>query len=394
MKYHLKTWAFTLSLIASSFSAFGTDTPEISHVTFTQSANRLVTISYDLSNNPGIVTLDIQTNGVSIGAENFRNITGEVNQEVPVGHHIITWKPDKSWPNHKVQNTRAKVSAWAKSAPPSYMTIELAYPYGIRWYTCAEALPNGIDSDIYRENLLLMRRIDQPEGGKWLMGSPDGGTGPEATHYVTLTNDYWMGVFQVTQKQWELVTGTNHSFYKGDNWTSRPVEQVSFQDIRVGKTKVNYPDPPAEGTFLANLKNLTHIPFDLPSEMQWEYACRAGTGSSFNNGKEDGLSELGRYKINGGSTNQHARVGSYLPNAWGLYDMHGNVWELCLDWYNANITELDGRVNTEAASWHVMRGGSWDNGNIKDCRSSRRNYAGPATKNSRMGLRLACPIEF
>ena len=143
-----------------------------------------------------------------------------------------------------------------------------------------------------------------------------------------------MGVFEVTQKQYELVMGNNPSCLTGD---TLPVEQVSW---------VMIPDSfgwgYTESTFLGEIQKRTGMTFDLPSVSQWEYACRAGTKSWYNNGSdfEKDLKLLARYEGNvfdgkGGYSRYHTTVGSYQPNAWGLYDMHGNVWEWCLDWDGA-----------------------------------------------------------
>ena len=355
-----------------------------------QSENsRLVTISYSLSENPGIVTLDILTNGVSIGAENIRYLHGDVNREVEIGTHTITWRPDKSWPGHQVTNATARVCAWAKSSPPDYMAVSLVSD-DVNWYTCTNALPEGIGSDRYRGDILLMRRICRPDAGVWVMGSPSGESGRvadwETLHRVTLTNDYWIGVFEVTQRQWEIIKGTRPAQYKG---SFRPVEKVSYDMIRGKEVEFYYPNDPCPDSFIGILRMKTGLSFDLPSDMQWEYACRAGTSSAFNNGEDGGLEKLGCFSGNKGS-GQHRRVGSYLPNLWGLYDMHGNVWEWCLDFFSENISGLDGQVNTASARMRVPRGGGWTDG-VGLCRSGMRNGVAPSGTYSHFGFRLVCP---
>ena len=169
----------------------------------------------------------------------------------------------------------------------------------------------------------------------------------------------------------------------------------------------HYPANPDPSSFLGQLRAKTGIQsFDLPSEMQWEYACRAGTSSALNNGKpvtkpkdkDPAMDQVGRYKYNGGMKQSGkdwvadqgtARVGSYLPNAWGLYDMHGNVWEWCLDWFTENIVDLDGQVNTASGAHRVRRGGSWYT-DPAFCRSAFRNDNSPSTANNYIGFRLVC----
>ena len=118
--------------------------PEVSNVSFSQPAGkRLVTIRYTLTGGPAIVTVDIRTNGVSIGAANFSNIEGDVNRKVEGDtEHVITWRPDRSWPNCRIAGgVDAVVSAWALDAPPDYLVAELDGSKKVRYYTCAEALP-------------------------------------------------------------------------------------------------------------------------------------------------------------------------------------------------------------------------------------------------------------
>ena len=210
-------------------------------------------------------------------------------------------------------------------------------------YLAAE--PKGGWTDEYKTTKLVLRRI---EPGKFKMGGE---------YEVTLTKPFYCGVFEVTQKQYELVTGSNPSKFKGD---MRPVENVSYDHVRGKDEGAKWPTSSAvdASSFMGRLRARTGIDdFDLPTEAQWEYACRAGTKSRYDNGgdSEEDLKKLGRFALNqkargrkesnadfarhepdgkGGYAENHTVVGSYLPNAWGLYDMHGNVWERCLDWWS------------------------------------------------------------
>ena len=185
--------------------------------------------------------------------------------------------------------------------------------------------PNGgFNADEYKTTKLVLRRIDP---GTFLMGGQ---------YNVTLSKSYYIGVFEVTQKQYELVMGTNPSDMKGDKL---PVEKISYNMIRGSSEGANWPsstvvDPTS---FMGIIRSRTGLGFDLPTEAQWEYACRAGTTSDYNNGGStvDDLSQVGKWNSSGISfgTHDEVEVGSYLPNAWGLYDMHGNIGEWCLDWY-------------------------------------------------------------
>ena len=190
-----------------------------------------------------------------------------------------------------------------------------------------DAEPKGGWTDEYKTTKLVLRRI---EPGTFKLGG-------KRKYEVMFTKPYYMGVFEVTQKQYELVTGKNPAKHKGDG---RPVTNVSWNEIR-GDSSVH--DWPTVRTVDANsivgrIRARTGLSFDLPTDAQWECACRAGTTSNFNNGgdSDDDRRKLGRFfdnRLDGrGGYAEHTTVGSYLPNAWGLYDMHGNVREWCLDW--------------------------------------------------------------
>lgn len=237
------------------------------------------------------------------------------------------------------------------------------------------------------------------------MGSPDSEKGrysDETQHQVTLTEDFYIGVFEITQKQYSLIYGSNPSSYKGD---TRPVEYVSYNTIRgtggtAGAGWPTYGHAVDSGSFLGKLRAKTGKTFDLPTEAQWEYACRAGTTTALNTGKnltstgrDSAMDEAGRYNYNqndgkGGYSSNHTKVGSYLPNAWGLYDMHGNVWEWCLDWYKS---DLDSSAVTDpkgpnSGSYRVIRGGGWG-GSAQRCRSAYRRNGNPSSR-SNSGFRV------
>ena len=277
--------------------------------------------------------------------------------------------------------------------------------------TTLAAVPAGGWTDEHKTTKLVLRKIPR---GTFTMGSPSGELGrysDEVQHEVTLTQDFYMGVFQVTQKQWERVMGTDPSAYKGD---ARPVEQVSYNMIRGATTDgINWPDTGGSvraDTFLGRIRAKTGLMFDLPTEAQREYACRAGTATALNSGKNltatalcPNMAEVGRYYYNSGYSSSypsdgkggytyHTKVGMYLPNAWGLYDMHGNMWEWCLDWYVANlgtaaVTDPKGPVS---GSNRIPRGGGCGS-NASSCRSACRNSGGPGRDYYDVGFRLCVP---
>jgi formylglycine-generating enzyme required for sulfatase activity len=223
--------------------------------------------------------------------------------------------------------------------------------------------------------------------GRFLMGSPadeagrDNDEGPQRT--VTIRRAFYLGRHEVTQGQFQAVMGVNPSFFKGD--TRRPVELVEWFDA---------------ATFCKKLTARDGRVHRLPTEAEWEYACRAGTATPFAFGKtlRTARANFDGTRFNGaGEPGVFRRspwpVGRFAPNPWGLYDMHGNVWEWCLDWYDdkhysAQAPGFDPRGPT--AGWgRVMRGGAW-NRFARGCRSADRGHTWPGNKLITLGFRVLC----
>ena len=271
-----------------------------------------------------------------------------------------------------------------------------------------------LTDDACRTTELWLRYIP---AGKFKMGSPTdelGRSDNETRHEVTLTQPFYIGVFECTQRQWELVKGNRPSIFRNDDYyATRPVENVSYNMIR-GSTNdgVNWPKTEyavAESSFMGILRAGTGLTFDLPTEAQWEYACRAGTTTALNSGKDleddfqdTAMDEVGRYCYNGGAeyawegdtTKGTAKVGSYRKNNWGLYDMHGNVLEWCLDWSHLgpyDATAAEDPKGDETGDYRVCRGGYWHSTAAKSCRSAYRASLNPMYGNSQFtGFRVLC----
>ena len=308
---------------------------------------------------------------------------------VAAGKHRVTWSTEAE--GVTIVSTNVSVTVSLVNTDPEvvnnnlYYVIDLSGGASAASYpiTTLSAPPGGVWSDEYKTTKLVLRRL---EAGSFRMnGSYD----------VTLTKPFYIGVFEVTQKQYELVTGNKPSYYKGD---TRPVEYVSWNTIRGNSDSYNWPnvktvDP---NSFVGLLRSKTGLSLDLPTEAQWEYACRAGTTSSYNNGgnTEADLKTLGRYSGNRndgrGGYSEHTKVGSYAPNDLGLYDMHGNVWEWCLDWYGSLSNGSD-PIGSVSGSYRVIRGGGWNDG-ASNCTSSYRNSRTPSGSliYDGYGFRLAC----
>ena len=211
-------------------------------------------------------------------------------------------------------------------------------------------------------------------GGTFRMGATseqgsDAWGGEKPVHSVTLSS-YYIGKTEVTQALWKAVMGSNPSKFIGDNL---PVEMVSWDDCQ---------------EFIRELNALTGQNFRLPTEAEWEFACRGGNNSR--GYKYSGSNNLGSVAwYDGNSGNKTHPVGTKAPNELGIYDMSGNVWEWCADWYGDYSSGAQTNpTGPYGGSGRVGRGGSWDF-NVRICRSSLRIHSDPTDRNINLGLRLA-----
>jgi len=200
------------------------------------------------------------------------------------------------------------------------------------------------------------------------------GEGDDA-HQVTLTKPFYLGVYEVTQEQYERVMGNNPSHFKDPR---NPVERASWDDtFEFCKKLSELPEEKAAGRV-----------YRLPTEAEWEYACRAGSRSKYSFGDDE--VQLGDYACFSGNSNRMTHsVGQKKPNSWGLYDMHGNVWEWCSDWLGEypQGAATDPRGPQEGSN-RVYRGGSY-RGWAENCRAANRSANDPANRNSSSGFRVA-----
>ena len=318
------------------------------------------------------------------------------------GVHRLVWDFDKQgiW----ISSSRVSFSV-SYLRMPDWCVIDLSGGTSAASYpvTYLDYPPFGGWTDADKTDMLVMRLINP---GTFMMGERRDVGGGVAT---TLTTAYYMGVFEVTQRQWELVMGDRPSYFTNElYYATRPVENVSYDMIRGATEGTNWPQSAAvdDDSFMGLLRAKTGIAgFDLPTEARWEYACRAGTTSDLNSGKDlastysqqdAAMDEVGRYWFNGGdgyspdctTSNGTAAVGSYLPNAWGLYDMHGNVREWCLDWYGASLSGGVEPVGADTGTYRVRRNGAWS-GYAWYCASSYRERFAPRVGNEYLGFRLA-----
>jgi formylglycine-generating enzyme required for sulfatase activity len=206
--------------------------------------------------------------------------------------------------------------------------------------------------------------------GEFTMGFSNGSRDEKPPHRVRISQPYYLGTYEVRQDQWEAVMRENPSHFKGP---TRPVENVSWEEAQ-------------EFIHRLNAKEGGRA-YRLPTEAEWEYAVRAGTPTAYSFG--DDASQLGRYAwYNQNAGGQTHPVGGLQPNAWGLYDMHGNVWEWVQDWYGdyPSSPQTDPK-GPSSGSGRVFRGGGWFNV-ARDCRSADRIVAAPGSRINAHGFRL------
>lgn len=445
----MKNLAFFGCLLAASAFA----EPAITdNVTFEQT-NQLVKIAYTLENEPAVVTVDILSNGVTVPGQAFSNpdmVYGPWNRKLDPGDYEVVWRPDATWANTYLKNgtVSVRVQAWATNTPPDYMVVDLTSATNIMFATSTNALPGGIDSDLYRTSHLVMRRCPAKDV-VWYMGS---GTskGVNPKHKVKFTEDYYFAVFPTTQMQYKNLNGnTAHDCYFTNRWECRAVDSLGLVNMRGKVCATNWPhNTPLHkvdaGTPLDRLRQKTGLEFDLPTSAQWEFACRAGVAGTLNSGADQTQAEverLGRVKTNGGWAPEAAewpevtsgsvkrwrddsprtkepycharawsteygtpRVGSYAPNDWGIYDLYGNLWEITTDHtptydydgeYKTTYVDPVGEENRElwggTAQTYSMRDGSnwfttWTSANSASVTTS--SSGGDLVRSA---CRLACP---
>ena len=403
-----------LLMAGTALSVLGA--PEISNVDIAvDSDNGNVTVTYDLSED-AIVTAEFEVDGQRItGAAGWR-ISGDVHKRVTAGEgKTFKWRPDVVT-SVAAANTTVKVKAWTPANPPPVFVQDLCIHdinMGQRYYDSIEQLPNGVQDRVYKTTKMVFMRIPA-KGVTWYMGDETGASGA-TRHKVTFTYDYYMAVYPLTQRQYLSIgrcqynynesylkgkgdnTGSSYTCNDGDDWEICPVDYMSKGKLINLVDSLESAPYKVEGNSLVNAFRIIQTGSDdpngtvslahIPTEAEWEYACRAENGDRLNvEGAE--LDEIAWHSGNSGGRMQP--VGLKKPNAWGLYDMIGNVWEVCRDTWNATLPSTD-QTDPAYYAWGwdlVSRGGAFTEKASNVYSAARRQNA----KQTAEGVRLMIMI--
>ena len=375
----MKSLTFLASALAAAPLLAAVPVIDTSSVSVQQGPGKTVVIDYTMNpatsgdTEPAIVTVDILTNAVggvatSVGGEHLTTLSGDVNKIV--AHtadykHKILWEPTKEgFPEFKLpaEQVTAKITLWSTNAPPNYWIIDLTHPSDRtydRYYPEVGQIPLGVTNVLYKTDRLVFRRIPA-KGVTWRMGS-SAKVEFSTYHYVTFSYDYWMAIYECTRSQYSRIRPSGWGAESGV--TPMGWNYANWRGIMTYGT-CNWPQYGHENVnnvMKGFRTNLGGIMVDLPTEAEWEFACRAGSTTTYCNGSTAAdLEKVAWTKTNSGGKVQE--VGLKEPNAWGLYDMHGNRAECTLDKFSKRsadpVWDPKGPLMADA---HTGWGGNYEN---------------------------------
>ena len=400
--------------------------PQISNVEMRQDeTTRTVFVTYDLLETNAIVTVEFLTNGVPVAAADCTRVSGDVNVLVPIGSaKMIRWTPTAfpEGPAPALESVAVRLNAWTTTNPPNYMVQDMQQPFGRFYYERAEAIPGGVQHRDYKTRKMVFRRIPAA-GVTFRMGSQSGEAGRKTNedyHEVKLLNDFWLGIYPVTQGQYMRIIERSQwcqnnfgtvcpgSFSNDVDAALYPIDHMSARMLRneYGSLDGSYYNRKMEQGVLYHFSYMcgayegaltaaanTHKA-DLPSEAEWEFACRAGSGDALN--AEGDADDVAWHS--GNAEGKLHPVGMKKPNAWGLYDMLGGVWEVCRDGYAASLGTAAVENPFSGNGWggyNVKRGGSiWEDAmySRSASRSLINTHDYPVKGNQGDGFRIMIPL--
>ena len=403
-------FAFAFLCVLCGFAAkTASATPTVSNVAVAQdAATKKVTVTYDLDED-AIVTAAFTVGGAALPVP--ATVAGDVNRLVAAGTgKTIVWNPSLDWPLQSAADVSATVSAWTKDIPPDYLAVKL-FDDGVgakRWYyATAGDIPGGATNRIYKSDYLLLRRIPA-KGIKSRLGNDSTRAikgADSQTHLVSFTNDWYMAVYEFTEAQYAYVGGGRSAgpYFTGSDYADEhsylPMTGIFYKNHLRGN--VGVAAAPTAASVLGKLRTLTGIAtFDLPTDAQWEFACRAKTATTLNDGTDSSDTEAGIANMNRVAwSNKNAggrphEVGTRAPNGWGLYDMHGNAAEWVRDGFHS-YTDADDDVDPVWTSGKFpRRGGSFGDDfwrvNSGDRDSGRAHGGWGNDGNKWTGFRVMC----
>ena len=430
--------------------------PTVSNVTLSPSADRIYansSVSYELSGAPGIVTFHLETNGVPVDCP-YVHVSGDMNCLLQPGRHSFKWRNDLDWPDHTIRtpDCRLVVKAWATNSPPDYLVYNLKTPSEApRYYAKATDVPEGVTNKMYKIDHLVMRRI-HAAGQTYLMGTPPQDpayAAATAPHEVAFTKDFYIGIYELTfgqmlsvQSSGTTVITAYYNVYGKDNlatYNPTMMEEVrKTTDLHYSRAAAmtqyryywmgsGYPYIYPNSGKACNstmqmqaFRNATqNETMFLPTSYQWEFACRAGSGARLYNGSNStnvtataDVGELGWFNLNNSQDPDWFKisgtdlylphvVGLKKPNAWGLYDMLGNVAEICADVYVATpetnadgtpIVDPSGPLATTETPRHPVCGGNLYQTATSLC-AGKLGYVDHGGGALNYGFRLVCDVE-
>ena len=413
----MKTLLSSVSSLAAvaAFAANVGHLASVSNVSFTQNANQDVIVTYDLDNHgePAFVTLDVLTNGVPLPVAAVQNVSGDISTSLTnfvadgTGKQIV-WKARTDWKGNLTSNAEVIVSAhYTNHIEGVYLRVDVTGGKDAdSWPHHFGVVEPDVSSEAFLHDELWFKCVP---AGTFLMGSPANEIGrgkpdnyntDETQHKVELTKPFFIGVTPVTRKQWQYATGSTN------NLAIVGMEGCPAGNVRYTYTSANTSRADTFANTLASKTGLSG--FKLPTEAQWEYACRADTqgvwsdGSPWDPGTTESTSSsstnlacVAWYSENspiGGKKVVHP-VATKKPNAWGLYDFLGNVWEWCRDWsgdYSTESITID-PTGSDTGSKRIVRGGSKDTSAFA-CRAATRNHYSPTETSETRGARFV--LEF